>query len=102
MSAHEVRCVNKPDPDSPYDEVTHLGDGVNFWWTREEVIAQIEAGISAFFTVEPTTGEHLEIMVIRESGRRPYLKTRAKGAMADHLLALPRCARWHPHVHQKR
>lgn len=98
MSAHEVRCINKPDPGSAYEEITHLGDGVNYWWTREEVIAGIEAGVESFHTVDPMTGAHIEIGVVREPGRRPYLKTCSAGALADHLLALPVCARWHPHA----
>lgn len=98
MTAHEVRCINKPDPDSPYEEITHLGDGVNYWWTREEVIRRIESGVDTFFTLDPAGGVHIELSVVREPGRHPYLKTRQQGRLADQLLALPLCARWHPHA----
>jgi hypothetical protein len=95
---HGVRCINKPNPESPYEQITHLGDGLNFWWTRDEVVRLIERGGDSFFTLEGTTGAHLEIHVIREPGREPYLQTRPAGPLADALLALPPCARWHPHA----
>jgi hypothetical protein len=57
-------------------------------WTREQVIASIEAQTNTFFVVDPRNGKRADIGVVRPPGRAPYLRTYADGDWNDNLLSL--------------
>jgi len=60
-------------------------------WTREQVIASIEAQTNTFFVVDPRNGKRADIGVVRTPGRAPYLRTYADGDWNDNLLSLNQC-----------
>jgi hypothetical protein len=89
-----VTCINKPDRDSPHEHITHLGNctaNQPWKWTREAVIASIEAGTNTFYTVDPITGKRVNIYVAKVPGRNPWLQTYADGVWTNNLLSLPEC-----------
>ena len=93
MADVQVTCINKPHPLSPHEHITHLGNPAANWkWTREAVIASIDAGTNTFFVSDPKTGQRSEVGVVRVAGRAPYLRTHADGDWNDNLLSLNQCA----------
>jgi hypothetical protein len=92
MADVQVTCITKPHPLSPHEHITHLGNPQVGWeWTREQVIASIEAGTNTFYVRDPKTGKRSEVGVVRPAGRAPYLRTHADGYWNDNLLALDQC-----------
>ena len=94
MNEYLVTCINKRDRMSSHEHITHIGNitGTNRWrMTRENAIAQIDTKVSAFYTIERTTGSKVYIAVVREAGKLPYLRTHADGKWNDNLLALVEC-----------
>jgi hypothetical protein len=54
MADVQVTCITKPYPQSLHEHITHLGNPVGNWkWTREQVIASIDAKSNTFFVVDP-------------------------------------------------
>jgi hypothetical protein len=94
MADVPVTCITKPDPQSPHEHITHLGNPSVPWkWTREEVIASIDARNNTFFVVDPYTGKRSTFGVVRVPGKRPYLRTYADGDWSNNLLSLNQCPR---------
>jgi hypothetical protein len=92
MADVRVTCITKPDPLSPHEHITHLGNPAAGWkWTREQVIASIEAKTNTFFVIDPYTGKRSDVGVVRPVGRNPYLRTYADGDWNDNLLSLNQC-----------
>jgi len=92
MADVQVTCITKPHPQSPYEHITHLGNPATPWkWTREQVIASIDAKTNTFFVRDPNSGKRAEIGVVRESGKLPYVRTYADGIWTDNLLSLNQC-----------
>jgi hypothetical protein len=60
-------------------------------WTREQVIASIEAQTNTFFVIDPRNGKRANVGVVRPAGRAPYLRTYADGDWNDNLLSLNQC-----------
>jgi hypothetical protein len=87
MADVHVKCINKQPRDNPYDGITHLG-GDSWKWTRQQVIASIEAGTNTFFT--RVNGNRADIGVVGGPNGK-YLRTYADGKWNDNLLALPEC-----------
>jgi hypothetical protein len=82
MADVQVTCITKPDRDSSHEHITHLGNPAANWkWTREEVIASIDAGSNTFFVIAPKTGKRSDVGVVRVAGRAPYLRTHADGVL---------------------
>jgi Protein of unknown function (DUF3892) len=96
MSDVQVTCITKPHPQSPHEHITHLGNrqGPNggWMWTREQVIASIDAKTNTFFVIDPTSGKRADIGVVREPGKAPYVKTYADRTWNNNLLSLNQCA----------
>jgi hypothetical protein len=93
MADVRVTCITKPHPLSPHEHITHLGNPRAGWkWTREEVIASIDAGTNTFYVEDPVTGKRSGVAVVRAAGRAPYLRTHADGLWNDNLLSLNQCA----------
>jgi len=96
MSDVQVTCIVKPHPQSPHEHITHLGNprssNGGWMWTREQVIASIEAKTNTFFVSDPTSGKRADIGVVHENGKLPYLRTYADGKWNNNLLSLNQCA----------
>lgn len=88
MADVQVRCINKQPRMNPHEGITHLG-GNGWRWTREQVIASIEAKTNTFHT----SGLHgrAEIGVV-DGPNGKYLRTYANGHWNDNLLSLMECA----------
>lgn len=91
MSDAQVTCITKPNPQSTHEHITHLGNGSQWRWTREQVIASIEAKTNTFFVLDPVSGKRAEIGVVREQGKAPYVRTYADGKWNNNLLSLTQC-----------
>ncbi len=92
MADVQVTCVNKPHRDSPHEHITHLGNCHVPWrWTREQVIASIDAGTNTFYTIDPLSGRRANVGVVRMAGRQPFVQTYADGVWNNNLLALAEC-----------
>lgn len=61
-------------------------------WTREQVIASIEAKTNTFFVLDPIFRNRADIGVVRETGKLPYLRTYADGKWNNNLLSLNQCS----------
>lgn len=93
MADVQVTCITKPDPSSPHEHITHLGNpGAGWKWTREQVIASIDAGTNTFYVIDRYTKKRAEVGVVRPSGRNPYVRTYADGDWNDNLLSLNQCS----------
>ena len=91
MADVQVTCIRKPHPASHHEHITHLG-GSAWNWTREAVIASIDAKTNTFFVLDPRNGKRANVAVVRPSdGRLPFLQTHADGDWNDNLLSLPQC-----------
>lgn len=92
MKEFEVNCINKPNRQSSYEHITHIGNTYANWrLTRESAIERIDKGEEKFYTVDKSTGKRAYIGVVRESGKHPYLRTYADGKWNDNLLAQHEC-----------
>jgi len=93
MADAQVTCITKPTPSSPHEHITHLGNPAAGWkWTREQVIASIDAGTNTFYVIDPYTKKRADVGVVRPSGRNPYVRTYADGDWNDNLLSLNQCS----------
>ena len=92
MADVQVTCITKPHAQSPREHIAALGNPAGNWkWTREQVIASIEAGSNKVFVVDPYTGRRADVGVVRVGDRAPYLRTHADGDWNDNLLSLNQC-----------
>jgi hypothetical protein len=86
MADAQVTCVSKTGSD--HSSITHLGGPSGWRWTKEAVIASIEAGTNTFFT-RGSDGKRAEVRVVNATPR--YVQTVADGQWTNNLLALPDC-----------
>lgn len=84
----QVTCINKQPRQDPHEGITHLG-GVNWRWTRQQVIESIEARTNTFYTL--VSGNRADIGVVHGPNGK-YVRTYADGKWNDNLLALPECS----------
>lgn len=88
----QVTCILKPHPQSTHEHITHLGNPAAKWlWTREAVIASIDAKTNTFYVLDLASGKRAYIGVVREAGKSPYLRTHADGQWNNNLLSLNQC-----------
>ena len=92
-SSHQIGCINKDVRQDPYNRITHVGglggDGKAWKLTLDEAIAGIESGKWKFFT---KVGGHVrDVVVVKPSHGRKYLRTTADQDTPDNLLSLPEC-----------
>jgi uncharacterized protein DUF3892 len=92
MADVQVTCIIKPHPQSPHEHITHLGNQPTWLWTREQVIASIDAKTNTFFVRDPQSGKRAEVGVVREAGKAPYVRTYADGTWNNNLLSLNQCS----------
>lgn len=88
MADVQVTCINKPNRESRHEHITHLG-GAEWRWTREQVIASIDARTNTFSTF--VGGKRADVAVVRESGRAAYVQTHADGQWNNNLLVPTEC-----------
>lgn len=92
MADAHVTCITKPNANSSHEHITHLGNPAAQWrWTREQVIASIDAGTNTFFVLDPLSGARANIGVVRDPNKAPYLRTYADGRWNNNLLSLNQC-----------
>jgi hypothetical protein len=90
MADVQVTCIVKPHPESSVEHITHLG-GAQWTWTREEVIASIEARSNSFFVLDPRNGTRANVRVVRPAGRAAYVRSSPDHDLYDNLLWLNQC-----------
>jgi hypothetical protein len=91
MADAQITCIVKPYPQSPHEHITHVGNPPQWVWTREQVIASIDAKTNTFFVRDPNTGKRSEVGVVVEPRKAPYLRTHADGNWDNNLLSLDQC-----------
>lgn len=92
MADCRVTCINKPNPNSPHEHITHIGNPSVPWkLTREEAISRIDSKTDTFHVIDPYTGKRSEVGVVRVAGKAPYLRTYADGDWNNNLLSLNQC-----------
>ena len=87
MANLQVTCITRQTHPNPHEGITHLG-GVNWYWTKDQVIQSIERQVHAFYT--HVNGVSAWIGVVNGQNGK-YLKTYADGNYNDNLLSLPAC-----------
>jgi Protein of unknown function (DUF3892) len=96
MADVQVSCIVKPNPHSPHEHITHLGNprstNGGWMWTRDQVIASIDAKTNTFFVADPVSSKRAYIGVVREAGKAPYVRTYADGKWNNNLLSLNQCS----------
>jgi hypothetical protein len=92
MADVQITCISKPNPESPHEHITHVGNPAGGWkWPREQVIASIDAKTNTFYVIDPFNSKRADVGVVRPSGRPAYLRTYADGDWNDNLLSLAQC-----------
>ncbi len=94
MADLQVTCITKPNPQSPHEHITHVGNPTaNPPWkaTREEVIQSIDAKTNTFYVIDPRNGKRATVGVYRVTGKAPFLRTYTDGDWNDNLLSLNQC-----------
>jgi hypothetical protein len=93
MADVEVTCITKPNPASPHEHITHVGNPAAGWvWPREQVVESIDSKTNTFFVKDARTGKRADIGVVRSPGKNAFLRTHADGVWSDNLLSLNQCA----------
>ncbi|HEX3099377.1 MAG TPA: DUF3892 domain-containing protein [Patescibacteria group bacterium] len=90
MNEIRVTCVTKPNRNSAHEHITHLG-GSGWIQKREDVIWAIDNNRNLYYTRD-LYGNVAIVVVVRESGKLPYLRTKADGKLTDNLLHLTECS----------
>jgi Protein of unknown function (DUF3892) len=92
MGDYQITCINKPDRLNQHEHITHIGNSAGHWRiTREGAIDRIDRGADTFYTIDQQTGRRVDVAVVREAGRQPFLRTHADGRWNDNLLAQDEC-----------
>ena len=93
MADCQITCITKSNPQGTHEHITHVGNQTTTqpWkWTREAVIASIEAKTNTFYV--STNGKRADVGVVKPIGGAPYLRTHADGFWNDNLLSLSQCS----------
>lgn len=89
---YQIVCIIKSHPEGGHSHITAVGlAGVAGLWTVDQVVTAIDGKLHSFYVVSPTTGKTANVGVVREPGRRPYIRTYADGIWNDNLLSLNFC-----------
>ncbi|MGN6526936.1 MAG: DUF3892 domain-containing protein [Burkholderiaceae bacterium] len=92
MSNCQITCINKSIPTGGHSHITDVGNPQVPWKrTVEQVIALIESKTDTFYVQDPVSGKTVYVGVVREAGKRPYIRTYADGVWTDNLLSLTFC-----------
>lgn len=92
MANVRITCITKSPPGNRHEHITHVGNPAGNWnWPVEMVIRSIDAGTNTFYVEDERTGKRAVVGVVREAGKRPYIRTHADGYYNDNLLSLGAC-----------
>jgi hypothetical protein len=92
MANVRITCITRSPPNGGHEHITHAGNPAGNWmWPVEQVIRSIETGSNTFFVQDDRTGIRAAVGVVREAGKRPYIRTHADGYYNDNLLSLTAC-----------
>jgi hypothetical protein len=89
MADVRITCIQLACPSRQHELVTHVGNCTGRWPT-EQVIVWLESGAHSLFVLN-AVGRIARLRVVREPGKRPYLRTFVDDAWTDDLLALMEC-----------
>lgn len=91
----QIKCINKPNRDSPVEHITHVGGFGNQAWklSVEEVMRRIESRGADHedFYVKVGTNEADVIVVQATAHKRKHIRTTPDLTKVDNLLSLPEC-----------
>jgi len=90
MADVRITCITLSAPNGGYQHITHAGNSSGTW-PVELIIRNIDGRIDTFYVKDDRTGKRAEIGVVREPGKRPYIRTHADGYYNDNLLSLGAC-----------
>ena len=89
---YQIKCINKPDHNSPVEHITHVGGFESSPWriTVEQCMSMIENGGDIFFV---HTGQYeAKVIVIQKSpAHRKHIRTVVDTTKLDNLLKLVEC-----------
>jgi Protein of unknown function (DUF3892) len=90
MADVEVTCITKPHPQSRHEHITHLGNPAANWkWTREQIIASIEAKTNTFYVLDPYSGKRSDIGVVHPGGGRVTVSADVRGRRLEQQPPVP-------------
>ena len=90
MADVRITCITKSVPTGGHQHITHAGNSSGTW-PVELIITNIDNKIDTFFVLDDRTGKRANVGVVREAGKRPYIRTHADGYYNDNLLSLDAC-----------
>lgn len=90
MADVRITCITKSVPNGGYQHITHAGNSAGTW-PVELIIKNIDTHIDTFFVYDDRSGKRADVGVVREDGKRPYIRTHADGYYNDNLLSLGAC-----------
>ena len=92
MDEYQVTCISKPHPQCSHEEIICIGNLADKWrLTLEGAIYQLEKRVSKFYIIDPATGRHCFLEIVKEFGKRKHLKAHLDGRWIDGLLEQPEC-----------
>ena len=92
MAEYQVTCITKPAGLDHHGDITHIGNLEDKWrLTLDGAIYQIENKVSTFYIVDPATGRQCFLEVVRELGKKKYLKAHMDAKWIDGLLTQEAC-----------
>jgi len=81
-----ITCISKQPRDDTDERTTHLGSSTTWKWTRNQVVASIEAKTNTFYTLKG--GNRAEIGVVNGPNGKS-VRTYVDGQWNNNLLSLP-------------
>lgn len=92
MANCQITCITKSVPNGGHSHITEVGNPLVPWKrTVEQVIYLIESKTDSFYVQDPNSGKVAYVGVVREAGKRPYIRTYADNLWNDNLLSLTAC-----------
>jgi hypothetical protein len=90
MADVRITCILKSIPNGGHEHITHAGNSAGTW-PVELIINNIDRGVDTFYVYDDQARKRADVGVVREAGKRPYLRTHADGYYNNNLLSLTFC-----------
>jgi hypothetical protein len=90
MADVRLTCIIKSVPTGGHEHITHAGNSAGTW-SVELIINNIERGLDTFFVYDDQARQRADVGVVRDPGKRPYIRTHADGYYNNNLLSLNFC-----------